>query len=235
MLDGPLDAAPSAWEVALAALGTGFETGGAGWTHASMDGVSAPSWPLDEWQLGTATSGPNSCHTGMACWATRLDANYTSCERAELVSPPLDLSACTGTAVTLSVWSWHDFWTGTVAGKSGTWFDGGFVELASGSGAWQTASPTPAYPGVLAINGNINSFQCVSPTSFYADGRSGLLRSSAGWQELRIPIPAALVTAAFKLRVVYATGVSYPDNDAEGNRAHTRPGWYLDDLAFHAE
>lgn len=228
------DAPPSACDLALAGLGTGFEGGAAGWTHVVLDGASAPGWPLDEWERGPASSGPGSCHGGTGCWATRLDANYTSCERAALVSPTLDLSACAGETVNLTFWSWHDFWTGTVAGKTGTWYDGGLLEVSNDGTGWSAVTPSPAYPGTVAINGNISSYSCVSATSFYVHNKPGWVAMSGGWKQITVPLPAAVVTPSFRLRFAFSSGVSFADNDAEGNRAHTRPGWYIDDVAFFA-
>lgn len=231
-IDTAIDAMPSACDGALASLATGFEAGAAGWTHAVLDGASAPGWPLDEWQLGAASSGPGSCRTGVGCWATRLDANYTSCERAALTSPPIDLSPCAGSSARVTFWTWHDFWTGTVAGKPETWFDGGLVEVSANGTTWSSVTPAPAYPGTISINGNISSYACVSQNSFSVHGKPGWVGMSGGWKEVTIPIPAAALTSTFQLRFAFSSGVSYANNNAETNRSYTRPGWYIDDLSF---
>jgi hypothetical protein len=41
-----------------------------------------------------------------------------------------------------------------------------------------------------------------------------------------------VLVSTFRYRFVFSSGVSYAGNDAEGNRAHTRPGWYIDDVSF---
>lgn len=235
--DAPVmvDAPPSPCDVMLAARGTGFETGSTGWTHVVLDGAVASGWPLDEWQNGTATSGPSSCRAGTKCWATRLDANYTSCERAALVSPAIDLSACAGRTVKLAFWSWHDFWNGTVAGKTGTWYDGGLVEVSANGTTWLGVTPTPAYPGTIAINPNISSFACVSQNNFHVHNKPGLVGSSSGWQQITVPIPAAAVTSTFRFRFAFSSGVSFAGNNPETNRTYTRPGWYIDDVSFSAQ
>lgn len=230
-----IDAPPSPCDLMLAGHATGFEAGVGGWTHVVLDGASAPSWPLDEWQHGTASSGPGSCHAGTKCWATRLDANYTSCERAALISPVLDLSACAGRPVTLSFWSYSDFWTGTVSGKVGSWFDGGLLEVSTNGTAWMAVTPTPAYPGTLKINPDIGSNACVSPNNFYVNNKPGWVGTSGGWQQISVPIPAAAVTSSFRFRFAFSSGVSYASTSAETNRMHTRPGWYIDDVAFSAQ
>ncbi len=232
---GMSDAPPSACDLKLAGHATGFETGVGGWTHAVLDGAVAAGWPLDEWQNGTASSGPGSCHTGTKCWATRLDANYTSCERAALVSPIIDLSACAGRTVNLTFWSWTDFWTGTVAGKTGTWFDGGLLEVSTNGTAWMAVTPTPAYPGTLKINPDISGNSCVSANNFYVNNKPGWVGTSGGWQKISVPIPAAAVTPSFRFRLAFSSGVSFASSDAETNRLHTRPGWYVDDVAFSAQ
>jgi len=234
-IDAPIveiDAPPSACALALAGQTTGFESGSTGWTHAVLDGAVASGWPLDEWQLGAASSGPGSCHAGTKCWATRLDVNYTSCERAALTSPTIDLSACAGESVKLTFWSWHDFWTGTVAGKTGTWFDGGLLEVSTDGSTWSAVTPAPAYPGTTAINPNISSYACVSQNSFHVHNKPGWVGTSSGWQQITVPLPAAAVTSTFRFRFAYSSGVSFANNDAEANRAYTRPGWYIDDVAF---
>lgn len=230
--DAAPDAGNSACALQLAAATTAIETAAAGWTHAVMDGASAAGWPLDEWQGGQASAGPGSCRTGGHCWASPLNKNYTSCERAELVSPAVNLSACAGEDVSLVLWTWFDFWNGTVSGKAGTWFDGGFVEVQGATNNWMAITPAPAYPGALAINGNIGSYACVSPDSFYAHSKPGFVGMSAGWREESIVLPQAVLTPSFRVRFVFASGVSFADNDAEGNRSHTRPGWFIDDLSF---
>jgi len=219
----------------LAGHATGFETGAAGWTHGVLDGASAPGWPLDEWQQGPASSGPGSCHGGTNCWATRLDVNYTSCSRAALESPAIDLSACAGQNVKLVFWSWHDFWTGTVSGKPETWFDGGLLEIAGDGSTWTEVTPTPAYPGTLAINNNIGSFGCVSQNNFHVHAKPGFVGAGGGWQMVTVPIPASAVTSTFRLRFAYSSGVSFANNDAEVNRGHSRPGWYVDDVSFTSQ
>jgi hypothetical protein len=217
-------------EVQLAVLGFDFEGGAAGWTHAVMDNASAPGWPLDEWQVGNATSGPGSCHGGTGCWGTRLDANYTSCQRAALTSPPVDLSMCSGESVKLQFYSWHDFWTGNASSK--TWFDGGLVEISTDGTSWSAVTPSPGYDGTIAINPFISSSECVSSNNFHVHNQPGFVGSKPTWEQVSIPLPANMVTSTFQVRFAYASGVSFANSDPEVDRQHTRPGWYLDDISF---
>jgi len=225
----------SACDSKLGMLGVDFEGGAAGFTHALMDGADdvEPDWPYDDWEVGKATSGPGSCHGGNGCWATKLDNNYTSCQRAELVSPAFDLSSCTGRDVKLSFWSWHDFWTGSYNGT--TWFDGGIVEISTDGTTWSAVTPMPAYPGTVDINPNMgSSYACVLPTSFRVDGKQGFVGNGGGWKLITIPVPSAMLTSTFRLRFIYGSGVSYASTNPETDRQHTRPGWYIDEIAFSA-
>jgi hypothetical protein len=229
----PADAPPatSACAMALAQRGTDFEAGATGWTHVVLDGAAGQAnWPFDDWEFGTATSGPNSCHGGTKCWATKLGANYTSCQRAALVSPPIDLSACSGANVTLEVYSWHDFWTGTVSGTQ--YFDGGIIEVSNNGTAWSQITPMPAYPGTTKINPFISFNECVLSNSFHVHGKPGFVGAGPGWQKISIKLPASVVTSTFRVRFAYSSGVSFANSDPEVDRLHTRPGWYVDDLTF---
>ena len=231
--DVPMQVSPCA--MTLAGKAIDFEASSAGWTHVVLDNASAPGWPLDEWQYGTATTGPGSCHGGTKCWATRLDANYTSCSRAALISPTIDLSTCATESVKLGFWSWHDFWTGTVSGKPDTWFDGGIVEVSTDGSTWLQVTPSPAYPGTVKINPNIGtSYSCVSANSFQLNGKPGLVGNGGGWQQVNVTLPASVLTTSFQVRFSYSSGVSFSSTDAEVDRMHTRPGWYIDDLSFTA-
>jgi hypothetical protein len=233
--DATLDAMPpTVCDTMLAGYATGFENGLANWTHVILDNAEPtnPGWPWDEWQHGTASSGPGSCHAGTNCWATRLAANYTACSRAALVSPQFDLSACAGRDVKLAFWNWYDFWTGTVS--SSTWFDGGILEFSTDNSTWAQVTPTPGYPGTVDINPSFGAGNCLLPNSFHVDGKPGWIGASAGWQQVTVPIPASSLTSTFRFRFAYSTGVSSNCTNAEACRANARPGWYIDDVSFAA-
>jgi hypothetical protein len=140
---------------------------------------------------------------------------------------------CAGQSVKLAFWSWHDFWTGTISGT--TYFDGGLVEISANGTTWLQVTPTPAYPGTLAINPNIGSNECVSPNNFHLQAKPGFVSKGPGWQQVVVPIPASALTSTFRVRFAYSSGVSFADDDPEVDRAHTRPGWYLDDLSFTSQ
>jgi hypothetical protein len=216
---------------ALSSIVYDFESGADGWTHAIMDGVSS-SWPLDPWEIGGATAvGPAACRSGSGCAATNLDDNYVQCQRAALVSPIIDLSMCSGTAIVLSFWHWFDFWTGDYG--SHTWYDGGILELSGNGGSTWSTPGTFTFPGTLDINPDMGaSYACLASTSFYADGKPGFTGASSGWQEVVVPIDSALCTAAFRMRFAFASGVSYQTTDPDTSMANDPPGWYIDDVAI---
>jgi hypothetical protein len=227
-----VDAAPSACALSLAGAKFDFEAGAQGWTHAVMDGAeNEAQWPFDSWAVGTATKAPG-CHSG-ACYATGLTSNYIQCQRAELRSPPVDLSKCASAAsVTVTFQHAWQFWTGSY--NSQTWYDGGLIEISGDGGhTWQAAGV--ATNGTIKINPNRGSFyECVLPNAFYVNGKAGFTGASSGWQAGSIDVPAALRTSQFMVRFAYASGVSSSTSDPDASKAHTGPGWHLDDVVVSA-
>ena len=215
----------------LASLSFDFEGSAGGFTHTAIDGYSGDgSWDFDEWDRGTPSgSGPGACHGGTQCWGTYLPGNYNNCERAELVTPSMDLSSCQSGNLSLVFWHWYSFWTDS------TYFDGGLVELSGDGGSTWTASGA-TYPGTITIQpSQPGGYDCLSPNSYYVDGKMGYLQASTGWQQVSIPIPAALRTTMFQARFVYSTGVSYPTTTMSTSRNHANPGWYVDDVSVVAQ
>ena len=229
---GAADAAalPEACLDALAAARFDFEDGPAGWTHDVMPEIAGTEvdWRFDDWEHGTATRvGPAACHAGTGCWATRLDNNYIACQRAYLVSPPLDLAACRGQELALTFQHAHDFWSGEWDGE--TWHDGGAVELSTDGETW-SAPPGLELPGVIAINPRMGIYECIEPDGFYLHGRPGFVGGTAGWQEVEVGIPPDLVGAGLLVRFAYSSGVSLQSSTQNAN-SFSHAGWYLDDLA----
>ncbi len=198
-----------------------------GWTHDKMDGASA-NWTFDHWEHGVPSSGPGACFDGGSCWATNLDDNYISCQRAFLKSPNYDLSACASESdVYVVVRHYYDFWSGDWNGQ--TWYDGGLIEFSGDGGESWEAAPGVNYPGTIAINPDMGAFyECVNADGFYAHQRPGFVGTNDGWEELAIAIPAHLRTSQLSLRFVYASGVSYQTSNEQQTMQHTRPGWYVD-------
>jgi hypothetical protein len=218
---------------ALAAASFDFESGPAGWTHDIMPEIAGTDvdWRFDDWQHGTAsTVGPAACHGGTGCWATRLDNNYIACQRAYLMSPPLDLAACAGEDLTLTFQHFHDFWTGDWEDE--TWFDGGILELSSDGTDWDSP-PGLQTPGTIAINPSKGLNECIEPDNFYVDGRPGFVGESGGWSLVEVAIPADLVIDGLTLRFAYSSGVILQSSTQNASN-FSDAGWYIDDLAIVA-
>jgi hypothetical protein len=233
--DAGTDAQPNACQASLANAHFDFESGTQGWTHDVMDNAEpqAPGWPFDVWGQGI---GGNTlgCHAG-SCYATSPSENYVQCGRAELRSPQIDLSKCTS-AASLKLTFQHawQFWTGSYAGQ--TWYDGGVVEISGDGGKTWQAAPGLTTSGTIAINpSRSGGYDCVLPNGFYVDGKPGFVGASSGWQAASVDVPAALRTSQFMVRFAYASGVSSSTSDPDASKAHTGPGWHVDDVAVTAQ
>ena len=215
---------PDACDQALAALAWTFEAGAQGFTHKALDGVSS-TWPLDEWQRGATSLAPGGCHGGAACFGTALDQNYAQCERAELRSPTVDLSACAAApTLTLRFWHYYAFWS-ALDGSA----DGGALELSKDGATWSVATPAPAT--FANIRGSYVGYACLAATSFHVDGLPAYTGTNGAWEQVEVEVPAALRTAGFRFRFAYATGVNATTYDADTSRLTAAPGWYVDDVS----
>lgn len=226
------DAGPSACDLQLQSLSFDFEGSDEGFVHAPMPiaAGSGVTWTFDHWERGSA-SASTTCPSGNGCFGTNLGGNYIQCQRAYLVSPPVDLSACgtAGQEVTLSLQHNYDFWTGAFGGT--TWFDGGLIEVSSNGSTWTPANVL--FPGTIDINPEMtSSYTCIENDMFYVDGKSGYVGSSGGWVTENITIPSSLASVTFQFRFVYASGVSSQTTDQEQSKLGTRPGWFVDDIRF---
>ena len=210
-----------------------FEGGSSGWSHDPMDGVTSPTWPLDPWEHGTPTQGPSSCGEGSACFGTDMAANYAQCGRAELRSPSIDLSSCSGETVVLRWEHWYSFWTGFYDGQD--WFDGGLVEVSSNGGSTWTALPDSIFSGQIRINPNRGfGYACLRPDSFYVHTQRGFVGDSDGWETVEVELDAGLLTSNFRIRLAWASGVSSATTNATISRLETAPGWYIDHVRIEA-
>lgn len=215
---------------ALAAIKFDFESGAQGWTHGISDAMpsSAPSWPYDTWALGVATAG-TTCASG-SCFGTELTKNYAQCERGFLVSPSIDLSACTGQSVSLVFQHAYAF-----LDLNATTRDGGVVEVSGDDGAsWQI--PKGTYPGTVAINPSIgSSYKCVQPPAFGVNGKQGFTGSQRQTTKASLELPATTISAKVRVRFSFASGVTSSTVDPDASRAATDFGWRIDDVGFETK
>jgi hypothetical protein len=211
-----------------------FESSDGSFTHAAIDGANGAAF--DAWSYGAAASTLN-CHSGSKCFATNLTGPYAQCQRAELRSPVIDLSACAGaSSIQVTFWHAYDFLGYTDAAGT-TYFDGGIVELSGDGGATWTAPilspPTVGNVSIAAARGVIGEYTCPGPTgtsSFHVQSKSGFINQSTGWQSFEADVPPALRTSQFMVRFAYASGKSTADTLMA--LATAKPGWHVDDVAI---
>jgi hypothetical protein len=218
---------------AIASQNFTFEMGAQSFTHYAVDGFNGyTDWPYDEWQLGTPSGpGPGSCHGGSKCWGTYIAGDYVNCERAELFTPVIDLSACPSTAVKFTFWHYFDFWSGDY--NSFTYSDGGRVEFTrDGGNTWAENTPGLNYPGEIDILGDRGGYYCYDSANFYVDLLDGFVGQSGGWKKVEITVPSDFRVTKFAARFIYGTGVSYPSTNLSTSRANSAPGWYIDDVSI---
>ncbi len=219
---GPVN---EACQNALSVLDYDF-TNEQGWTHKISDGASG-SWPFDPWSHGT--SAALACPTG-SCWGAELTQNYAQCQRGELVSPKIDLSACKGSKVALVFKHAYDFWSGSYNGTM--WFDGGIVEISSDDGAiWVV--PTATFPGTVKINPDRGaSYACLLKDQFHVHNKPGFTGKQTNATTMEIELGPSALTDSFRVRFSQASGVSSQTTNANTSRSATGPGWRIDDVHF---
>jgi hypothetical protein len=211
---------------ALAKITYDFESGAAGWTHATSDGATG-SWPFDPWATGTASVG-TACKAGK-CFGTELTQNYAQCQRASLSSPAIDLSKCGGKTVALVFQHAYSFWTGSYGGS--VWFDGGVVEVSGDGTTW--AVPQGTYPGTVKINPDRTaSYACVLPNGFGVHNKQGFVGAQSSTTKAELTLPSSAITATTRIRFSFASGVSSQTTNADSSRGSTAPGWRIDDVGF---
>ncbi len=202
------DAAPGCED---AAVDHDFESGDQGFSHSQSDAGFD-----DPWELGIPAE--QACHSGDACWTTRLDGDYGDCEAGALVSPTLDLSACAGEPddVALTFWHLFRFEAGTQAH-----YDGGAVQISADAGlTWTDVTPDPAYTGT--IEGTYD--ECGgTPTINGLEGWSAVIEGD-DWVQVRVEIADEFRTDGFRARFLFGS-----------DRGVTDQGWYVDDAAVEVE
>lgn len=213
---------PAACTAALKTATFDFEGDDQGFTHVVSDGAQgSATWPFDPWTRGT--SATLACPDGQ-CFGAERTQNYAQCQRGELISPKIDLSACKSLKVSLVFEHAYAFWS------NGSFFDGGIVEISSDDGATWTV-PTATYPGTVKINPTINGKSCVLKDSFHVHNKMGFVQNAAA-STMTIDIPASAVNDKMRIRFSQASGVSSDTTNAETSRAGTNTGWRIDNVHF---
>jgi hypothetical protein len=222
---------------ALAAIAFSFDADAQGWTHGISDGVTTldASWPFDGWTRGTAggTAPTPACKSG-ACFGSELTQNYAQCQRSYLMSPPIDLSKCSGKTIGLVFQHAYAFWSGTYNAQN--WFDGGVVEVSTDGQTWSV----PPAPGIYStelvkINPDRTaSYQCVTKP-FGVTGKAGFTGKNPTMSRVSITLPASAISATTRIRFSMASGVSSQTTNADTSRSATDFGWRIDDVGFEVK
>jgi hypothetical protein len=161
------------------------------------DGTYHANPLINGWQWGIPNSGPYHTHSGLNCWATVLNSNYSSGANWKLNSN--EFTALTNNPV-LKFWHWY---------QMDDYYDGGNVKISLDSGInWQLLQPQTGYPGVVYyFNQGIASESC------YTGNRS--------WSEASFVLPV-LAGQHFFIRwhfgsTVYTTGSGWYLDDITGD------------------
>jgi bacillopeptidase F (M6 metalloprotease family) len=120
---------------------------GAGWYIDDValvvgpEGMSNPEnfesgigdWSVDNglWELGTPVTGPSQTHSGVNCFATVLNGNYSDASNTRLISPMITVSPSQGQFPGMFFWQWFQIEGG---------YDKGFVQVATEHGSWVTVA-----------------------------------------------------------------------------------------------
>ncbi|MEX2591738.1 MAG: carboxypeptidase regulatory-like domain-containing protein [Anditalea sp.] len=90
-------------------------------------------WSVDNglWEVGEATPGPESAHSGQQVAGTVLGGDYSDNANTRLISPSISLPGVqSGEKIQLKFWHWYLFASG----------DKGLVQVSVDGGEWETVS-----------------------------------------------------------------------------------------------
>ena len=120
------------------------------WSENFDDGNANSRWYADfgVWQIGSSTIGPGTnslgfrSHSGTQCATTGLNENYLSSQDSRLIRIASFVVPLGDQSPRLRFWHWFSF-----AGKYYDEGSYGWVEVKSGTNAWQQVSPTYSSTG----------------------------------------------------------------------------------------
>lgn len=141
------------------------------------------------WEWGAIVSGPPASGHGNV-WATNLSGSYGACDNAFLTSPTLDISACSGTTVTLSFDAWYEYEQFGLV-----YYDGLLVEMWSGS-TWVQIAPVGGWDHTIDIYG------C---SGIYVDGKQCFAHRSGGWLVKTFTVTLTTYPSDYKFRFVHGS------------------------------
>ncbi|NIM19235.1 MAG: S8 family serine peptidase [Candidatus Latescibacteria bacterium] len=113
------------------------------WDFEADDGGFTATGP--DWEWGEPTEGPDSAHSGIKLWATKVGGNYSSSSNSKLDLPPVIVPSG-ATYAALSFWQWYYI---------ENYFDGGNVKISTdGGSSWTILTPDIGYPEDAASSSN---------------------------------------------------------------------------------
>ncbi|MBI2890197.1 MAG: Ig-like domain-containing protein [Nitrospirae bacterium] len=167
--------------------------------------------PTNDWEWGTPTFGPASCHGGSNCWATQIDTRYSADTTSILTSPPTPYDFSPYANVYLSFW----FWRGIEEG-----FDGLRLRVTSDGGlTWRNLDNTLVFTS-LDPGGKLG----LAYDGLIADGNAAWFGFDSEW----VAVSADLSAFAGQPSVQFQF---YFDSDATNQAA----GAYIDDVTLYSK
>ncbi len=159
--------------------------------------------PPEGWEWGTPTVGPDSAHSGVKCWGTKLGQNYESNAHWKLT---LQVPLYEVNWPLLSFYTWYKF----EEGFYGTFPDGGNIKASVDSGTtWEIVRPVGGYDGTI---GDHNLFMPLEPA--FGDDETGDF-----WHEVYVPLYDYSDYPVIWISFEIGTDASI-----------TNRGWYIDDI-----
>jgi hypothetical protein len=105
------------------------------------------------WAWGAPSSGPMAAHSGANVWATNLSGTYNNSEDGYLISPVINLSAYSGSGISINWWQWFqvessfDYVSLEVSSDGGTSYSVVYGPTSTSAAAWgrQTVTVGSSY------------------------------------------------------------------------------------------
>jgi len=162
-----------------------------------------------EWEWGMPASGPDAAHSGVNCWATNLDGNYSDGAEAMLETDEYELPA-NATDAKLTFWHWYEFERGD-SWPSYRRYDGGNVKIQVDGGEWTVITPEGGYDGTI------------TSSNPYIGGEEGFNGETNGnhWHTEEFDLSAY---TGHTVRIRFHFGSDTGTNNA---------GWYIDDMKLY--
>lgn len=193
--------------IGLTHLSSDFETEDPSsmWVHEPRESY------LDEWELGSPETGPESAHSGNFCWGTDLDDNYDAGNDSWLITPEIDLTASYNPM--LQFWHWYNIWVDNDSGDDGAW-----LEVSIDGINWIHLEPVRGYPEILDPDAPYNpSRQTEDLIGVYAGETEDWIQADFSLRKYR----------GQKIKIRFHFWQDAGDDNG------LREGWFIDDVRIY--